>query len=193
MGGGVIEGRHVCLRPLLPPDYDIVLALALDHPLSWPWHGPPSAESFTASLWDDVLDQRLIAGLGGEPFGVVAAYAASAAHGHAYLRVHLVEPGRPAAIEGVLLFLHLLFERHRLRKVYVQSTDASLEQYRAGAERVLEIEGRLVGHLLVDGQPIDLVLAAIHRASWQEAWQEFAPLILVGVAAGTPQRSDAAR
>jgi RimJ/RimL family protein N-acetyltransferase len=166
--------RHVRLRALETADYAWLHAASSDDELALAWRfrgSTPSPDAFVRTLWEGVLAQFLVVGARPphRPSGHVSAYNADLHSGTAYFAVTAFPPYLQTglAIEGSLLFLNYMFTTWRLRKIYVETTEEALAQFRSGAD-ILHPEGRLVAHEYLKGQYIDRLIFAIYRADFLE-------------------------
>jgi RimJ/RimL family protein N-acetyltransferase len=164
-------GRWTRLRVVTPSDYEYLYGLAStpETSIRWRFRGStPRFEEFVASLWHETLAVFLIESRErGEPIGLVSAYRPDFRNQTAYLNV-LISPvhrrsGWP--LEGVLLFLELLFVNWPFRKVYLEAVEFNYRLLASGAGRLFEPESVLKDYEYFDGRYWDLVTASVSRAA----------------------------
>jgi RimJ/RimL family protein N-acetyltransferase len=167
-----LTSRHVRLRPPSLPFIDKLFELAVLDEIPWVWRGRrDTAEGFRDSVYADVLAQFAIEDRRtGEPVGLISAYDANPHHGFAYVTLVLL-PGhrfRVWPLEATILFSNYLFVKYSLRNLYGRSLEEHFAQFRSGAGRFFEIEGRLKGHAIVNGEPQDVYLLTVSRERWRK-------------------------
>jgi hypothetical protein len=69
-------------------------------------------------------------------------------------------------IEAAALFLTQLFLTTAMRKIYADSYDNALRQYRSGIDRYFRVEARLREHIFLDGRYRDRFTIAVYRDEW---------------------------
>jgi RimJ/RimL family protein N-acetyltransferase len=180
-----LETRHVSLRPLDASDTGWLHRASMDPEVlfSWRFRGAtPAPEAFARTLFQGVLAQFVVDGTGStrRPIGHVSAYNADLHGGTVFFAVTAFPPFLDTgfAIEGSLLFLNYLFSTWRLRKIYIETTEEGLDQFRSGAE-ILHEEGRLVEHEYFNGRYIDRLTYAMYRTEVRHFLERFAPLFSV--------------
>lgn len=166
------ESRHTALHPPSAPIIDHLYHLASTREIPWEWGGPAETpDAFHRSLAEQVLVQHaIVEKRQGLEIGLVTAYDANLFHGFAYVSLVLLPEYRRKVwpLEGALLFANYLFVRYNLRNLYASSSSANFLQFQSGDGSFYEIEGRLKGRLLVDGEPQDLFLLTVSRELWLE-------------------------
>ena len=70
-----------------------------------------------------------------------------------------------AMLEGLAAFVSLLFRTFPYRKLYIELPAFNLGLLEPA---IFEVEGVLRDHLFFDGAHVDLYIASIGRARWQE-------------------------
>lgn len=164
----VLGNQTYRLTPLSSGDVDFLYALAV-HPANgyrWRYRGvPPSPDRFGAELWGQVLVQYVVrTHATGEPVGLVVAYSADLAQGHASVAaVFLPEhAGTGLAADITALFVRYLFHTFRLRKLYLEIPGFNWPQLRSGAGRQFQVEGVLRDHDFYAGRFWNKYLCAIY-------------------------------
>ena len=115
-----------------------------------------------------------------EPVGLVAAYNPSFPNGHVHLAVMTTSKhlGGGNGLYAVALFLNYVFTTWSFRKVYLETTEFNYEQFRSGAGRFFEEEGRLRDHEYFDGRYWDFITLAIYRDTWERKIRALLPVLL---------------
>ncbi|MBP2473513.1 hypothetical protein JOF53_002385 [Crossiella equi] len=130
--------------------------------------GLPAPEVFELAHGRAVAAQFLVR-QGHEVAGVSTLCARDANAGHVRAEV-LLDPARArdgVAMEAVLLTVNYAFAMWQVRKVYFHSPEDMPLDFGVNSVMVRK-EGVLPAHLLVDGEPADLHVFALHRAEWEE-------------------------
>ena len=126
---------------------------------------PPPPDRFAADLHAQVLVQFVVRATdSGEPAGLVVAYAADLAQGHAYVAAAFA-PGRSGtglAADIGAVFIRYLFHTFPLRKLYLEVPGFNWPQLRSAAGRLFHVEGVLRGHDYYAGRHWDRYLCAIY-------------------------------
>jgi RimJ/RimL family protein N-acetyltransferase/aryl carrier-like protein len=164
-----VLGNHAYrLTPIRESDLDFLYMLAV-HPetgFRWRYRGnPPPPQQFAADLWGQVLVQYLARETTtGEPAGLVVAYAADLAQGHASVGAVFTpeHAGTGLAAEITALFVRYLFHTFRLRKLYLEVPGFNWDQVESGAGRLFQVEGVLRDHDFYAGRYWDKYVCAIY-------------------------------
>ncbi|MEU7903366.1 GNAT family protein [Actinoplanes sp. NPDC049118] len=165
----VLNDAAYLLSPIQEEDLPFLYTLATHPEVSYRWRyrgNPPPPERFAADLWGNVLVQ-LIARTAADsrPAGLVVAYDADLAHGHALLGAVFAPEhagtGLPAGASA--LFARYLFHTFPLRKLYLEIPGFNWDQVRSGAGRLFTVEGVLRAHDFYAGRYWDKRLCAIYR------------------------------
>ena len=168
-----LETRHTQIRPPSQQFIEELYHLACCGQIPWQWHGRGETPgSFQESLWNGIFVQFAIQDRrNGQGVGLISSYQANAHHGFAYVSMTLMPKYRLRVwpLEGALLFANYLFVKYNLRNLYAESAEANFMQFSSGEGEIFEVEGKLKGHLLVNGQPQDLYILRISRESWFES------------------------
>jgi hypothetical protein len=146
--------------------------------MRWRFRGStPSPDTWAQSIWAGVLAQYLIVARAQEvPIGLVLAYRASFQDGYAYVAAaHFSEKDRsPLMMFGTAYFLRYVFSCWNFRKLYMETSEYNFEQFRSGAGKLFEIEGRMRDHSFFSGRYWDELILSISR----EAWEREGPRLL---------------
>lgn len=129
----------------------------------------PSPDQVVASLWDGVLAQFVVEGVGtGCALGIVALTTPNFRDGWAYLSAIGTPPAQGSGLiaEGVLLGFDYAFRTWPFRKIYMEVPETSYPAFRSGLGRYFAEEGRLREHAFWDGRYGDLYILAVLRATW---------------------------
>ena len=172
----LLQARSVRLRPVLPVDYAALHQIA-HHPrvnATWVTRGRLiPLEEFPRLLWDgNVCAFTLCSRATDAPLGYIGLTNHDERTGTAYLSV-FVDPGlptaSPAAGEGIALALHHAFTALGLRKVYAETTLASLPLLDSSAFSALPIaeEGRLRDHFPSGEGFLDSIVLAVYRDEFE--------------------------
>lgn len=192
MSSPPLVSRHVRLQPIDAVDYAWLhsASCADELALSWRFRGTtPSPEAFVRTLWEGVLSQYLVVGTDPQRrrIGHVSAYNVDFHSGTVYVSATAFPPflNSGLAIEGCLLFLNYVFSTWRMRKVYFETTDENLAQFRSGLKYLRE-EGRLKAHEYLKGTYHDRVTLAGYRCDIFELVDRFKSLFPVTFQAEAP-------
>lgn len=131
--------------------------------------GTPSPERFVEQLWRQVFAQFVVVAKASvDPLGLVQGYGAELRSRYAYLSVAFQPSAmrRGWPLEGVVVFLDYLFLNFGLRKVYIETLEFNLDQFRSALGAYMVQEGRLRDHDEYLGQYVDLHMLAIYREPW---------------------------
>lgn len=165
-----LQSRHVRLRPPTNKFIEELYVSVCVGDIPWLWRGRrETPDGFRDSFYADNLAQFMIESRRDRrPVGFVSAYDANFYHGFAYLTVVLLPEFklRIWPLEGIALFLNYLFVKFNLRNVYGRSAQEHFDQFGSGADRFFEVEGRLKGHFIINGEPQDLVLITVSKERW---------------------------
>jgi RimJ/RimL family protein N-acetyltransferase len=129
----------------------------------------PSPEKIASSLWESVLAQFIIEGIGSQkPLGLVAITSPNFRDGFAYISAlgPTETQGLGLIAEGVLLGFHYAFSTWPFRKIYMEATEESYQAFKSGLGRFFVQEGQLKEHIFWNGRFIDLLLLAVYRETW---------------------------
>lgn len=164
------ESRHTRLRPPSQMLIETLYEYAVTGEIPWQWPSPAETpETFANALWGGVLAQYAIEDKRTNmQVGLVTAYGANIFHGFAYVSMTLL-PGyrrRVWPLEGALLFANYLFTRFNLRNLYSESADPDFMQFGSGEGKFFDVEGRLQGRFVINGEPQDLYIMRISRERW---------------------------
>jgi RimJ/RimL family protein N-acetyltransferase/acyl carrier protein len=169
-----LAGPNVTLRPVAAADENWLFDLCThpDHLVRYRLRGlTPSADSFHRFLWDRSLAQFVVLSRQGVPIGLVSAFEPDFRNRYAYVAA-VADPaltGSGLIAEALAVLVTYLFAEFDLRKLYAESLASTYEQYASGAERLFDVEGRMVGHEYVHGRYEDFVVLAAHRDRWRTA------------------------
>lgn len=175
----VLAARSVTLRPVAPADYPMLHEIAHRPRVNATWvtRGRQiPLEEFPRLLWDGNVCAFTIASRAtGAPLGYVGITNHDERTGTAYLSVFVddsLPPASPAAGEGVALALAHAFAALGMRKVYAESTSASLPLMGSPAFAALPVseEGRLKDHFPSAGGCLDSVVLAVYRDDFERSY-----------------------
>lgn len=131
----------------------------------------PSPEKIVSSLWESVLAQFIIEGIGSQkPLGLVAITSPNFRDGFAYISAlgPTESQGLGLIAEGVLLGFHYAFSTWPFRKIYMEATDESYHAFSSGLRRWFVQEGQLKEHVFWNGRFMDLLILAVYRETWAQ-------------------------
>ncbi len=137
----------------------------------------PSPEKVASSLWESVLAQFVIEGVGSaEPLGLLAITSPNFRDGFAYVSAIGIPEvqGTGLIAEGVLLGFHYAFSTWPFRKVYMETGEDSYDSFRSGLGQFFAEEGRLRQHVFWNGRWRDVFILAVYR----ETWTRLAPAMM---------------
>jgi RimJ/RimL family protein N-acetyltransferase len=165
-------GRRTRLRSPSQVFLDELYDLAITNAIPWQWQtAAETPETFRTSLWQGVLAQLAIAELrSNREVGLMTAYRANLQDGYTYLSMTLLPEFRLRGwpLEGAILFTNYLFVKFNLRKVYAETSDSFISQFKSGVGTAFELEGHFADRLIVNGKPQDLYVLATSRERWLE-------------------------
>jgi RimJ/RimL family protein N-acetyltransferase len=185
-----LRGRNFHLRPPVPADYGALYLMATTPPALYTGrlNGQMiSFEDFRRIMWQSVVSQFVIApnDESGQVAGIITLDNIKPTRAVAYLSV-MVAPkfsGRSSALaEAMALFLHHCFHNFELRKIYVETTDASfsgLERHVMKYDSFTE-EGRLLDDALICGERYDTRVFAIWRDRFIKEFDGQVPDLAIG-------------
>ncbi len=175
-----LRNRFVALRPLTLEDYPFIRQLELSEDLGprWRFRGStPPPEQWAALLGQsNILAHFLVVHLAThEVLGVVCVYNPELQHGYARFAAARFPAQRRDALFllGVVLFLDYVFHTWNFRKLYADTPEFNLSQFRSGIGRAFTLEGVLRDHSYYGGQYWDEYILAVHRGRWIERSAEF--------------------
>jgi RimJ/RimL family protein N-acetyltransferase len=163
----------VRLRPLLDDDLPALYLASLDPQAAntWRYRGRTvPVDEFLRGLHDGVRAQYVVELVeSGTPVGLVIAYDHQQAGRHckvAFIRFGPRTPGdRGAVLEGLIALMSHLFASHPYRKLYIELPGYNRHLLEP---EIFEVEGTLREHLFHDGRYVDLHIASLPRARWEE-------------------------
>jgi RimJ/RimL family protein N-acetyltransferase/acyl carrier protein len=128
----------------------------------------PSPETFHRFLWERVLAQFLVCTHDGKPVGLVSCFDVDQRNRFAHLAAVAAPEWESSGLvlEGMTLLISYVFANWDLRKLYAETLESNYEQFRSGADRVFDVEGRLKAHEYRAGRYEDMVVLALHRDAW---------------------------
>lgn len=175
-----LRNRFVILRPLTLEDYPYVRQLELTADLGprWRFRGStPSPEQWSAMLGQtNILAHFLVMhATTHEVLGVVCVYNPDFQHGHARFAAARFPAQRRDALFllGVVLFLDYVFHTWNFRKLYADTPEYNLSQFRSGIGRAFTLEGVLREHSYYGGRYWDEYILAVHRDRWEQRSAQF--------------------
>lgn len=170
-----LQAPGTVLRPVRSTDLDLLYVLLVqDAGSRGRYRGatPPPAE-FHADLWRGVHVQYVVCDGGARPVGLVGLANTDPVAGHSSLFA-FAEPGAgPSVLRAAGLLVDWAFAELELNKVWVDTTEYNLEQYRS-LQRHAAVEARLVDHEYWRGRFWDRVVLSIARSTWE---RDLAPVV----------------
>lgn len=163
----------VSLRPVVPSDYDEIYRWST-HPSTahlWRYRGAtPPPDMVVRQLWEGVTAQYCVQTSGRRgPAGLVGLYNSNHISRYCYLFA-LSAPesmSTGTVVRGALQLLDYAFPRFQLRKVYLESLESSLAQFKSAVRVGLLVEeGRLAGHEWNGSHYEDLVFLSMSEERW---------------------------
>jgi len=127
-------------------------------------------EVFTQRLWEDVLISVLVhPDPAGPPVAWASITSADLHSGYASAAV-VVDPAHSTAAgigpRTVCLLLRYVFAVYPLRKVYFESPEFAVHDFRTALGELLPVEGVLREHLYYDGRHWDKYILAVTTSTW---------------------------
>jgi RimJ/RimL family protein N-acetyltransferase len=164
--------RALHLRPVSPTDYEEIYRWSTDPRTSVTWRyrgATPSPDVVVRQLWDGVLAQFcVISPERRTPVGIVGLYNANHVSQYAYLYA-LSAPemvGTGLVARAALELIDHAFSTFRLRKIYIETRELALDQFRSVIRRGIMVEeGRLREHEWHEGGYDDLVFLSVQPSA----------------------------
>jgi hypothetical protein len=169
-----LVGRHVALQPIRMQDYEALrmLELRAEFVPLWRHQGvTPSPEQWAKDLWTGVLAQFLVINLADHnPVGIVNCYNPDFRHRFAYIAAAKfdLQLRSPLFLEGLAIFLEYVFTIWDFRKLYFESTELTIEQFKSGIGGLFVKEGTLRQHRYFAGRYWDQHILAMYREAWDD-------------------------
>lgn len=160
------------LVPLAPHHMAALREVELSDYLIFRWrhHGAhPSPAEFEADIWSSGLCHFLVEDAQKRLCGFVSAYDADLAHGHCRMAAAQFDPRASglSVLTGGFLLWDYLFRGWPIRKIYLESLDFNLAQFRGLLDDLAREEGVLRQHTYLEGAYHDLHILAIYREEWE--------------------------
>jgi hypothetical protein len=131
----------------------------------WRWNGPPSADVFSMTLQQPGSEHLAIVRSDQTVVGHAGIYSHNMTHRTAFFEASLVHGptgNHGRGVGAVALAMWFLLNRHDLRKVYLETTDARATQFRSLVRRgLVQVEGRLTDHVFAAGRYQDALILGI--------------------------------
>ena len=168
------RGRHVLIRPVAPSDYSwlfdtTVFTTAGSH---WRLHGDtPTYEQFLDVLLKGARATYVIVHSElQELVGMVQLWNYNPPGHHAQITAFLHPDfrGKGWPMEGLILFADYAFATWDLNKIYFETLESELVQFRSLIGTLLVEEGLLKQHRRVFGQWLDCSMLAVYRGPLTE-------------------------
>jgi RimJ/RimL family protein N-acetyltransferase len=159
------------LRPVGPADYEEIYRWSTDPRTSATWRyrgATPSPDVVVRQLWDGVLAQYCVTASDRRAIGIVGLYNANHVSQYAYLYA-LSSPevvGTGLVARAALELIDHAFSTFRLRKIYVETREAALDQFKSIVRRGIMVEeARVPDHEWIDGRYDDLVILSVRPSA----------------------------
>ncbi|MGI5271940.1 GNAT family N-acetyltransferase [Nonomuraea sp. CA-218870] len=160
-----LQSRRIRLRPAGARDsiklYELLLGLGLNT--------LPSPDDFVSAFGRGVTASFLVETPGGDFLGFCSLHGMSPAGHHVEGGIYMSPENSANGVgaEASLLMINYAFAMWNVRKVYFQTTEASLSAI-GGDLKVSHKEGILSGHQYFSGQHWDVHVFAIYREEWDQ-------------------------
>jgi RimJ/RimL family protein N-acetyltransferase len=172
------------LRPLSPPDIELLYRASLDPRVNHRWRfrgGTPSPNEFHQALFaPEVVCQYMVVDHATEQsVGLVTAYSADHMARHVRIAVQRVLEGdappdsKGLMIEGFFVFVQYLFDHFNFHKLYVEVPEYNLSLFTGGPGALLTVEGRLRDYFYWGDRMWDMYFLALHREAWESVADHF--------------------
>lgn len=162
------------LRPVQAADIPLLYAWVMDPRVNHRWTTRGMLipyDTFAQRVYDDVLLSLLACGPVGTPYAWATVSSVDLHSGHASVAV-VVDPVRlRAAAVGprtVCLLLRYVFAIYPFRKLYLESPEFAVHDFRSALGGLLVVEGVLREHLYYDGRYWDMVVLGVTAEHWAE-------------------------
>jgi RimJ/RimL family protein N-acetyltransferase len=173
-----LDGKRYSLVPLGSEHHRALYRLSISEQTSFRWRyrgALPHFDAFVQTINSNVLTQFVVVP-NSDPqklVGLVVAYDANFQDGHVYLAAISDTKHGAAAAESVGLILRYLFLLWPLKKVYLESPDFNVFQFKSAIEiGLFQEEGRLKDHRYYDGRYWDYLVFAIYREEAERFLEE---------------------
>lgn len=167
------------LRPVQPNDVPMLYEWVMDPRVNHRWTTRGMLipyDKFVHRVWDDVLVSLLVYDGDGQPVAWATASSADLHSGHCSAAV-VVDPNRSKASaigpRTVCLLLRYVFAIYPFRKVYLESPEFAVRDFRTALGRLLTVEGVLSEHLYYAGRYWDMYILGMTAASWAGVGEEY--------------------
>lgn len=169
-----LTNGRISLRALSVEDLDWLRAAETSEFLAFRWRlrgGHPNPNDFVDQLWSGLIALFVIEQAGeGEPVGILSAYQADQRNGHcrvAGARLRANASLDSSFMSGLVLFFDYLFGGWPFRKLYLESPEFCLAQFRSAvACGYLTEEARLTEFVFLDDRYWDVVFLSVTRDAW---------------------------
>lgn len=162
------------LRPVQPADVPMLYEWVMDPRVNHRWTTRGMLvpyDKFVQRVHDDVLLSLLACGRDGTPLAWATVSSVDMHSGHASVAV-VVDPARPRTAgvgpRTVCLLLRYVFAIYPFRKVYFESPEFAVHDFRSSLGTLLAVEGILTEHLYYDGRYWDMYVLAMSAEDWAE-------------------------
>ena len=174
------EGRYVRLRPVSPADYGWLYEVGVqtDAGTRWRLHGEvPHFDQFIGGLLSNATATFVIEGHDGALLGMTQIWNLEQLSRHAQITAFLAPDAQGTGwpMEGVAMCMDYAFRAYDLRKLYLETLDSELQEFRSLVGGVLREEGCLRGHRYVYGEYVDLHVLALYREDFDQLMERLSP------------------
>lgn len=168
-----------CLRSVQPPDTPMLYEWVMDPRVNHRWTTRGMLvpyDKFVQRVWDDVLVNLLVCADDQQPVSWATVSSADLHSGHCSVAV-VVNPdlSRAAAVgpRTVCLLLRYVFAIYPFRKVYFESPEFAVRDFRTALGKLLAVEGVLTDHLYYAGRHWDMYILSMTATHWADVGVEY--------------------
>jgi RimJ/RimL family protein N-acetyltransferase len=166
----ILSSKRVVLRPVSQNDLPKLYEITIDPKNSYRWRHLgilPTFDEFVSTLFNKVLIQFVITSKNNptKPLGLVICYSADVNHGFAYIAI-LTDSKKhfsTIGIESMALFINYLFNIWPFRKLYFESIEYNIYQFKSGFNDLFHQEARYKSHIFHQGFYWDMIVGAIYK------------------------------
>lgn len=165
------SGARVRLRPVSEADYNWLESIHEESRVIGAWRNLSAGlrpEARPSQLWQGVHLQLVIESKSGEPMGVVLAYGWDDRNRTAHIGVFLSTEWRRrvAPIEGLVLFVNLLFVAFDRRVLYAEVFEPQWTEFDSTLGREMRVEVEIPSYTTLDGKAIGMRVYCLPSESW---------------------------
>jgi len=174
------------LRPVQAPDVPMLYEWVMDPRVNHRWTTRGMLipyDKFAQRIWDDVLVNLLVHDGSQQPLAWATLTSVDLHSGHCSAAV-VVDPQQPKAAaigpRTVCLMLRYAFAIYPFRKIYFESPEFAVRDFRTALGRLLTVEGILTEHLYYAGRHWDMYILGMTAQRWAGVGQPYMERVFRG-------------